>query len=89
MKVKRKTPELECILVDLTYPGYDELHDLIPKRWFYGGIFYDKSHEMVDIVENHDVIIFEQDGSFTLCKHKDFDKLYEWVINWDEDHEGA
>ena len=81
MIIRPNGTELEAFDVDLAYPAWDTLHEMIPRKWFYGGLFFDKHGEIVDIIETGDTIIKHRDGSWSLCKYKDFDRLYSVVIN--------
>ena len=77
MLIRAKTPSLQAFRVDLNYPAWDELHNMIPRKWFYGGLFFDKSGDF-QIIENGDVIINDDENWF-LLKPQEFDKLYEII----------
>ena len=71
--------ELEAYEVCLKYPAWDELHEVIPKKYFNGGLFFDKYGEIVDIIEDYDIVIKHSDGVWSLVKRKDFIKNYEEI----------
>ena len=81
-------PVYEAYEVWLRYPAWDELHEMIPRQYFYGGVFYDGRGNIVDIIEERDIVIKHPDGSWELIKRKEFLKSYE-VLQEEWDGSGA
>ena len=77
--IRPQEPVYEAYEVSLKYPAWDELHEVLPRKYFYGGCFFDGHGNIVDIIEECDMLIKHSEGVWSLIKHQDYLKNYEVV----------